>query len=144
MTDDCEESRDIVSQMEEDDSLDQSQSTPLPIDFSLRPICKLSGHVGSILDVHIIEDYIFSSSLDGTIKQWSIQNQSLFGNFTFNNDFVIAMKSYEKTCLFVTTRNEIKRWDIRSGECTATLLGHSDDVQSCLFLTIFSSVAHQS
>ena len=66
MTDDCEESRDVVSQMEEDDSLDQSQSTPLPIDFSLRPICKLSGHVGSILDVHI-EDYIFSSSLDGTI-----------------------------------------------------------------------------
>lgn len=134
MTDDCEESLDAVSQMEEDDSLDQLQSTSLPIDFSLRPICKLSGHVGSVLDVHIIEDCIFSSSLDGTIKQWSIQNQSFVGNFTTNNDFVMAMKSYEKTSLFATTRNEIKRWDIRSGECIATLLGHTDDVQSLFVL----------
>jgi len=96
-------------------------------------IATLEGHTNVITCVLCWKDMLISSSGDGTIRTWALDDCHELNTLRGHRLIVMTMVLHEsKGVLFSGSADRtIRKWDLKSGELLATLAGHDMPV-TCL------------
>ena len=99
-------------------------------------IATLEGHSNSINCLETIDDNRFASgSQDKTIIIWDAKNFVLLKTLNTNSTYgVFSLKSLTLNRLASGSYQEIKIWNIESGECLQTLSYHSSNICGLVYL----------
>ena len=94
---------------------------------SLKCVCTLKGHTGSVTTVQVLNNFeIISGSRDRTIKIWDLRNggeciKTLHGH----EDDVWSLKILNNSEVISGSSDKtIRKWDKETGECKLILRGH--------------------
>jgi len=87
----------------------------------------LQGHSSIVVSLAIVENTMFSGSMDGTLKVWDLTTFKLAREASLGPVFALKISS---TLMFSGHLNGVKVWDLQTFDCKGTLSGHVGNVKA--------------
>jgi predicted NACHT family NTPase len=87
------------------------------------------GHQNSVASITVSAEWLYSGSIDNTVKQWEIATGRCIQTFS---DHKYSVRSIAVTgeWLFSSSRDTVKQWEIATGRCIQTFSDHEYSVRS--------------
>ena len=94
----------------------------------------LEGHEDYITSLLIMDNYIFSSSADKTIRKWDMSSCECILVFLGHDSTVNKIISSDDYLFSVSYDKKVRCWDFETAECLRIFSGHRNNVTSLLFI----------
>lgn len=88
----------------------------------------LTGHIGPITCLKVVDDFIISGSKDGAIKFWDIQNGHCIATLGGYADSVNCLAIFDNYIIAGHENGALTIWDMRDKQCVNVLTGHTGAV----------------
>ena len=100
-----------------------------PLDSVSALVKSFTGHTSTISSLQLSGNFLYSSSMDKTIKKWNILTGQLVSTFTFS--FGVTTFIMDQSNIYAGfTDNSIARISIQSGAILTSYQGHTSPVNS--------------
>lgn len=108
----------------------------------------LQGHQGDINSLQFNHDdqFLFTASLDGTVKQWNLTDKTCFKTFNYSQNPIhcLSISPDDKLMLTVTINGNLQMWLIESVDCLYSLDNKDIFIHQAIFCPTGNSFATAS
>jgi WD40 repeat protein len=73
-------------------------------------------HTETITGLQVVKDHFYTSSLDGTVKQWSLKDQKCVSTFKCHEKGISCFKVEEGILYTGSADSTVKKWDVNTKE----------------------------
>ncbi|WP_309728612.1 hypothetical protein [Chamaesiphon sp. OTE_75_metabat_556] len=95
-----------------------------------RELFTCRGHQSWVNSIAISGEWLFSGSIDNTVKQWEIATGRCLQTFSGHQNSVTSIAMSGKWLFSGSSDNTVKQWEIATGRCLQTFCGHQNSVTS--------------